>query len=90
MPRYYFHLRDGTDHVLDADGIDLPGPASVALRALKEARGLLGHEVQASGRLELGFRIDVEDEAGSIVHTLPFEQAVSIIHDPKGGTRSGK
>ena len=24
MPRYFFHLRDGTDRIPDAEGVDLP------------------------------------------------------------------
>jgi hypothetical protein len=31
------------------------------------------------GVIDLRFRIDAVDAAGSIVHTLPFDQAVEII-----------
>jgi hypothetical protein len=81
MPRYFFHLRDGDDRLLDVDGVELPDPASAAAQALKEARGMLGEEVRSNGRLQLNLRIDVEDEHGNIIHSLAFDQAVSIIRE---------
>ena len=86
MPRYFFHLRDGDDRLLDSDGVELPNPASAAAQALKEARGLLGEEVRANGRLQLYLRIDVEDENGTIIHSLAFDQAVLVI---RGGGNEG-
>lgn len=31
-----------------------------------------------SGRLDFGYRIDVPDESGKLVHSLPFREAVEI------------
>jgi len=77
MPVYYFHLRDGDDILLDPDGRQLEGPASIAQRALIEARALIAEEARL-GRIRLDQRIDVEDAEGRVVHRLPFDQAVEI------------
>lgn len=77
MRTYYFHLRDGTDVVLDPDGRALPTLAAVAEAALVEARAIIGAEAKG-GRISLDQSIDVEDEAGQVVHTLPFAEAVQI------------
>jgi len=74
---YYFHLRDGTDVLLDPDGRALPSLAAVAGAALLEARAIISAEAKG-GRISLNQSIDVEDEAGQVVHSLPFAEAVQI------------
>ncbi len=64
MPRYFLHLRDGDDELLDPDGVHMPEDAvpGVALRA---ARDCIAGDAM-NGRIEFKYRIDVEDEqAGS-------------------------
>ena len=63
MARYFFHLRDGDDQLLDPEGTELSDKQSIEAAALRAARDTLSHELQ-SGRLDLRYRIDVEDEAG--------------------------
>ena len=77
MRRYFLHLRDGTDEVLDPDGHMLAGDA-VAGAALLSARDCMAGDVQA-GRLDLRYRIDVEDDGGAIVHSVGFADALEII-----------
>jgi len=78
MALYFFHLRDGQDILLDPEGVDLPDPAAIARNALAAARSILSTEV-LEGRLPLDMRIDVEDEAGALVHRLPFADAIAIL-----------
>lgn len=77
MPRYYFHLRDGRDILLDAEGLELDGVGATRAQALRSARSILAAEV-AEGKLPLYLRIDVEDAGGAIVHRLPFADAVEV------------
>jgi hypothetical protein len=77
MPLYFLHLRDGTDEVLDPDGVVLPAEA-VQGTALSAARDCIAGDVRR-GRIELKFRIDVHDEAGVIVHTIGFADAIEIV-----------
>jgi hypothetical protein len=75
---YFFHLRDGTDVLLDPDGHDVADAPAVRAKALKEARALISAEA-LEGRIDLTQRIDVEDAAGALVHRLGFADAVAIV-----------
>lgn len=77
MQTYYFHLRDGTDVLLDPDGRALPSLSAVAGAALFEARAIISADAKG-GKISLGQSIDVEDEAGQLVHTVTFADAVQI------------
>jgi hypothetical protein len=49
--------------------------------ALIEARAIIAADVR-DGTIELDQRIDVGDERGVIVHSLPFREAVQIVGVP--------
>jgi hypothetical protein len=83
MALYYFHLRDGVDVVLDAEGRELPDMDAVAKAALREARGVLSAEMR-TGHVDLDQSIDVEDSTGLVVHRLRFADAVTIAWPDKG------
>ena len=77
MQTYYFHLRDGTDVLLDPDGRPLPSLAAVAGAALFEARAIISADAKG-GNISLGQSIEVENEAGELVHSIAFADAVEI------------
>jgi hypothetical protein len=77
MPKYFLHLRDSTDEVLDPEGIELPTEA-VPGAALIAARDCMAGDVK-DGQLDLRYRIDVHDDSGELVHSLPFPDAVEIV-----------
>jgi hypothetical protein len=72
------HLRDGTEELLDPEGREFSNLAALRVAVLFAARDLLVGDVR-NGVMDLRFRIDAEDERGNIVHTMPFQHAVSII-----------
>jgi hypothetical protein len=76
MARFFMHLRDSTDEILDPEGTIMPIDA-VAGAALMAARDCMAGDIK-QGRLDLQYRIDVHAEAGNIVHTLQFADAVEI------------
>lgn len=78
MARYFFHLRDGTDCLLDPEGIELPNQEAVEKAALFAARDTLSHEMK-DGRIDLRYRLDVENDAGEVVHSLPLSEAFDVI-----------
>jgi hypothetical protein len=81
VPRYFLHLRDGTDELLDPDGIQLPNLDALKAKVLQSARDTMSHDVR-TGNLELKWRIEAEDEEGQVVYCLPFPDAVKITdHD---------
>lgn len=77
MPRYFLHLIDSTDVLLDPEGMDIPAEA-VERVALNSARDCMAGDV-ANGLLDLRYRIDVHDENGEVVHRLSFADAVDIL-----------
>lgn len=78
MARYYFHLRDGVDVLIDEEGRQLDNLASVARAALIEARSIISAEAE-TGHIRLDQRIDVENEARIIIYTIEFADAVTIV-----------
>jgi hypothetical protein len=77
VARYYFHLRDGTDRLLDPEGTELASLETVEQITLFEARSIISGDA-LEGRIKLDYHIDVEDASGTIVHSLEFEKAVTI------------
>lgn len=78
MARYSMHLRDGTEQILDPEGLEFATIEAVRKAVLVSARDLMTGDIR-EGVIDLRFRIDVEDEGGDIVYTLPFKHAVNII-----------
>ena len=77
MQTFYFHLRNGSDTLLDYEGRKLSNVDSVMAIALLEARAIIAADA-LDGKVALGQRIDVQDALGAIVHTLQFEDAIHL------------
>lgn len=78
MALYFFHLRDGGDVALDPDGVELPHLEAARSTALAAARDTLSHGIK-TGCLDLRYRIDVENEKGSVLHSLPLRQSFAML-----------
>ena len=78
MARYFMHLRDGTEQILDPEGLEFASIEAMRKAVLVAARDLMTGDIR-DGVIDLRFRIDVETEDGEIVYTLPFKHAVNII-----------
>jgi len=85
MPRYFMHLVDGEDHILDPEGRDMPREA-VEGYALRCARDCMAADV-LRGDLDFSYRIEVRDETQRLVHVLNFKDAVSIMSAPRPRAR---
>jgi hypothetical protein len=79
MALYFLHLRDGTDEILDPEGREFANMEAVRRAVLEGARDVLGNEIKSGGVMDLRYRIDAEDESGTVVYSLPFRHAVNII-----------
>jgi hypothetical protein len=77
------NLRDGTEELLDPEGVEYETLDELWKAVLAAARDLMCGDIVA-GVLDLRFRIDAEDEDGAIVYTLPFKHAVNVIPDTVG------
>lgn len=77
MPKFFLHLRDDVDQLLDPEGAEFASLEALHVTVLAAARELIASEVMR-GRVNLGQRIDAEDEDGRLVESLPFNEAVSF------------
>jgi len=75
-------LRDGTEQMLDPEGIEYADMDELRKKVLIAVRDLISGDVKG-GLIDLRFRIDAEDRQGVIVYTLGFAEAVRIIPDDK-------
>ena len=80
MPRFYFHVHEASGSVLDEDGRELRDLEIVRSEAVKGIRSILCADI-AEGRLDLRSRIEITDEAGSVVLVVPFIQTVELQHE---------
>ena len=78
MALYYFHLRNHVDVLLDAEGRELED-GRIAKSALSEAREIIAADVR-SGSVDLDQIIEVRNSSGAVVHSISFEDAVTINH----------
>jgi hypothetical protein len=80
MPRYFLHLRypaseDG--FARDEEGDELPNPGALRQHVMDTARDLMvGARLKAIPDW-LRCTFEVTDEAGTVVLTLPFSEAVA-------------
>jgi hypothetical protein len=90
MPRFHFHVCNGTGFVQDEEGQELADIAAARATALVSARDLMAADVRA-GELDLASFIEVEDENRQWLFTLMFLDAVDLKgHErpPHGGGAS--
>lgn len=78
MARYFMHLRDGADELLDPEGVDLDSIEAVRKNVMTAARDVLAGDLR-NGVVDLRYRIDAENEGGEIVYSLAFRHAFSIV-----------
>ena len=75
MPLYFFHV-SGCQLETDAgEGLYYPDDLAARTAALAGARGMIAEEV-LHGRLDLDCRIDIADENGTILFSVPFASAL--------------
>ena len=77
MPRFFFNIRNGSGFTEDEEGRTLADAEEARREALKGARDLIADEAK-QGRIDLAGSIDVTDEAGAPVLSVPFRDAVTI------------
>ena len=77
MSRFFFHVRDDMD-VPDDEGAELPDVAAAWAYAAGAARVLMCETLRQQGRITLHHRIDIEDERGGVLASVPFGDAVRI------------
>ena len=75
MARYFFHLRDGERLLADEEGEELRDLGAVRSYAICSARQLLSQAVLSGTAAGLHQQIEVLDERGQTVLTIPVGHA---------------
>jgi hypothetical protein len=84
MPRFYFNLANDM-FVPDLEGKELPDVEAARAQAEKYARDMSAASILEQGRINFNHRIDVVDEAGEVVVTVEFAEAVKVETSPPVG-----
>lgn len=77
MMLYHFNLLSNGSSLSDEEGIELPNLETACFRAMQIAREIIGEEAKG-GRLPLCWSIEIVDDAGTVVATMPFADVVTI------------
>ncbi len=78
MPNFHLHLHNAHVDASDEQGHELSDLNAARRTALHGIRDFLSHEV-AQGRLDLRGQVDIADENGFVLLSIPFADAVAII-----------
>jgi hypothetical protein len=71
LPRYFFHLSDSSERILDPDGLELADDAAALLEATQAVRELLDEDPDDT--TWRGWSFQVVDQAGHVVVTLDLD-----------------
>ena len=77
MPRYFFNLYNDIT-ALDEEGREFPDLAAAEAQGMQDARDMAAHSA-SKGKVDLHHRVEITDEAGALVKTIEFGEAVKII-----------
>ena len=69
MPRYFFHVREGSTLSRDAEGQELPDVEAARKEAISTAREILGEKLLHGGSLD-NRTIEIADETGHVVDVV--------------------
>jgi hypothetical protein len=76
MPRYFFHHVTKAGHVSDLEGTNLPNLDRARAEAVLDARSLMSDAIQ-QGQDISSRSIQICDEMGNVLLTVPFADAVT-------------
>lgn len=69
MPRYYFHVREGSDFSRDEEGQELPNAEAARREAINSSREILGEKLLHGGSLNHR-TIEIADATGHVVDVV--------------------
>jgi hypothetical protein len=86
VPRFYFHLCNGSGFTEDREGLELPDDAAARKEAVRGLRDISAGELMR-GEMNLGSFVEVEDENHNLLMTIEFGEAVRVSN--KRGAQGG-
>jgi len=80
VPRFYFHICNGSGFTEDTEGQEFPDEAAARKEAVRGLRDVGAGEMMR-GEMNLGSFIEVEDELHNLVMTVEFGEAVRFSNE---------
>jgi hypothetical protein len=80
MPRYYLHVCNANGDALDDEGQEFEDLEAARAKGIESIRAFLSEELR-SGLIDLNGSLRIADEAGDIVSTVAFADAVEVRGD---------
>jgi uncharacterized protein DUF6894 len=77
MPRFFLHIRDGAQLIVDHDGSLLPDLATAHREATQGARDILAEHLRAGKPLN-GQQIEITDEGGTLLAVVTFKSVMNL------------
>lgn len=77
MPHYHLHLFNDVD-VIDQEGCDFADLFAAKAQAIMSARDLMAEHLKAGKPIDVSHRIDVADDTGKVLATIPFRELITI------------
>jgi hypothetical protein len=77
MTRYFLHVHNSHGDAEDDEGLEAGSLSEAREKAVKGIRSLLAAEAE-NGEINFKGRIEISDESGKIVLTVPFTDALSV------------
>ncbi len=77
VPLYFFAMVLRGQRIPDEEGTELPSLDVARLEALQDARGLMSAAILDGRDISEGGRIEVLDENGQLLLTIPFAKAIT-------------
>lgn len=78
MPRYFFNVRSDERFVSDAEGGEYPNVEAAKVEAEKSAREMLADALIKGEEVD-GNTFEVIDDAGALIFTYPFRDAMKLL-----------
>jgi len=78
MPHFFFHLHDGKERLVDRQGVALPDAEAAWYQAYRSARDLVAN-APVERRHWLGRTLEVEDDSGGHVWTMPLVEIAELV-----------
>jgi hypothetical protein len=82
MPLYFLHVFNRTGCSRDDEGLELPDVAAARVAAVEGIRSILRDEV-AHGMIDFEGRVEIVDDAGTLVATVSYAEAVDLRQEKK-------
>ena len=77
MQRFFFHMRNHSLRLDDAEGMLLPSTAAAYAEAVASGRCMMSHDL-AKAEIWEGWYFEIANESGDVIDTIPFDFGSSL------------